>query len=168
MCGLDHVCSMDVVVVGHVSMVMILQSHHEGNESVRWNLKGLQQLTFLQWHIRHWVSQGLDQLFIKMCLLGHCFIHLLYCSFIYYTRCLRLYSSSTILCLRKYRMLGCVTWKMVYMVTVSGRFPEYSETLKMSIPHLFTSSNSCQWTISTHIHHYQILYKGEYIKNCAE
>lgn len=40
-----------------------------------------------------------------------------------------------------------VTWKMVYMVTVSGRLPEYSETLKMSMPHLLMSSNSCQWTI---------------------
>ncbi|TNN77057.1 hypothetical protein EYF80_012695 [Liparis tanakae] len=46
--GLDHVCSMDVVVVGLVSMVMILQSHHKGNESVRGNLKGLQQITFLK------------------------------------------------------------------------------------------------------------------------
>lgn len=35
---------------------------------------------------------------------------------------------------------------MVYMVTVSGRFPENSEILKMSIPHLFTSSISCGWT----------------------
>lgn len=39
------------------------------------------------------------------------------------------------------------TWKMVYMVTVSGRLPEYSAILKMSIPHLFTSSISCQRTI---------------------
>lgn len=31
----------------------------------------------------------------------------------------------------------------MYMVTVSGRFPENSEILKMSIPHLLTSSNSC-------------------------
>lgn len=43
-------------------------------------------------------------------------------------------------------MLGGVTWKMVYMVTVSGRFPEYSEILNMSIPHLFTSSISCGCT----------------------
>lgn len=48
MCRLDHVSSMDVVVVGHVSVVMILQSHHEGNESVRRNLKGLEEVTFLQ------------------------------------------------------------------------------------------------------------------------
>ena len=45
------------------------------------------------------------------------------------------------------KYIACVTWKMVYMVTVSGRFPEYSETLKMSIPHLFTSSNSCHKSI---------------------
>lgn len=46
--GLRHVGSMDVVVVGYVSMVMILQSHHERNEGVGWNLKGLKQVTFLQ------------------------------------------------------------------------------------------------------------------------
>lgn len=45
---LDHVCGVDVVVVGHICMVMILQSHHEGDESVRWNLEGLQQLSLLQ------------------------------------------------------------------------------------------------------------------------
>lgn len=61
-------------------------------------------------------------------------------------------------------MLGRVTWKMLYIVTVSGRFPEYSDTLKMSIPHLFMSSNSCQWTTSTNIYHYNIRYKEEYIK----
>lgn len=46
--GLDHVCSMDVVVVGHVCVVMVLQSHHEGDESIHWYLEGLQQLTLLQ------------------------------------------------------------------------------------------------------------------------
>lgn len=64
MCGLDHVCSMDVVVVGHICVVMILQSHHESDESVCGNLKGLQQLTFLQWQ-RTKVSQGTNQSFIK-------------------------------------------------------------------------------------------------------
>lgn len=48
MCGLDHISSVDVVVVGYVRMVMILQSHHEGDESVRRDLKGLEELTFLQ------------------------------------------------------------------------------------------------------------------------
>lgn len=48
MCGLDHVCSMDVVVISHVSMVMILQCHYEGNEGVHRNLKGLQQVTLLK------------------------------------------------------------------------------------------------------------------------
>ena len=46
--GLDHVCSMDVVVVGHVRMVMVLQSHHEGDKSIHWYLEGLQQLTLLR------------------------------------------------------------------------------------------------------------------------
>lgn len=42
------------------------------------------------------------------------------------------------------------TWKMVYMVTVSGRLPEYSAILKMSIPHLLTSSISCQRATQMH------------------
>lgn len=42
---------------------------------------------------------------------------------------------------------------MVYMVTVSGRFPENSEILNMSIPHLFTSSNSCGCTTSADVSH---------------
>lgn len=49
--GLDHICSMNVVVVGHVCMVMILQRHREGDERVHWYLEGLQQVTFLQQHI---------------------------------------------------------------------------------------------------------------------
>lgn len=48
MCGLHHVRSMDVVVVGHICMVVILQSHHEGDESVGGNLEGLEQLTLLK------------------------------------------------------------------------------------------------------------------------
>lgn len=51
--GLDHVCSVDVVVVGHVCVVMVLQRHHEGDEGVRWDLEGLQQLTLLQQQIHH-------------------------------------------------------------------------------------------------------------------
>lgn len=106
---------MDVVVVGHVGMVMILQSHHEGNESVRWDLKGLQQVTLLQQQERMNTSDAgsvkvkLNHLLKCLCDVIVSFIHLLS-----YKR--------TILCLRKY---SCFTWKMVYMVTVRGRFPEY-------------------------------------------
>lgn len=32
--GLDHVCSVDVVVVGHIVVVVVLQGHHEGDEGV--------------------------------------------------------------------------------------------------------------------------------------
>lgn len=34
------------------------------------------------------------------------------------------------------------TWNIVYIMTVSGRFPENSEILKTLRPHLFTCSNS--------------------------
>lgn len=61
--GLHHVRSVDVVVVGHICMVVILQSHHEGDESVRGNLKGLEQLTLLK--IPE-VGQSRGQLFITM------------------------------------------------------------------------------------------------------
>lgn len=134
MCGLDHVRSVDVVVVGHVCVVMILQSHHEGDEGVRGNLKGLQQLTFLRWQ-RAEASQGTCRSFIK---------NLLVTSLRSFIDCLVYSFANTNAC--GYTVLECVTWKMVYMVTVSGRFPEYSEILKMSIPHLFMSSISCRWT----------------------
>lgn len=51
--GLDHVCSVDVVVVGHVCVVVVLQRHHEGDERVRGDLEGLQQLSLLQEQIHH-------------------------------------------------------------------------------------------------------------------
>lgn len=39
------------------------------------------------------------------------------------------------------------TWKMVYITTVNGRFPEYSAILKTSRPHLLISSSS--WNVKT-------------------
>lgn len=113
--GLHHVRSMDVVVVGHICMVVILQSHHEGDESVGGNLEGLEQLTLLKVPE---VGQSRGQLSFGF---------------------VESYSNRRL----RDRTLGGVTWKMVYMVTVSGRFPEYSDILNMSIPHLFTSSISC-------------------------
>lgn len=47
MSGLYHVGSMDVVVVSHVSVVVVLQGHHEGDEGVGWDLEVLQQLSLL-------------------------------------------------------------------------------------------------------------------------
>lgn len=35
-----------------------------------------------------------------------------------------------------------LTWKMLYMMTVSGRLPEYSATLNTLRPHLLVSSSS--------------------------
>lgn len=55
------------------------------------------------------------------------------------------------------------TWKMVYMVTVSGRLPEYSAILKMSIPHLLTSSISCQRATQMHECTREILKKHTHI-----
>lgn len=39
---------MDVVVVGHVCVVVIFQSHREGDEGVGGDLEGLEQLTLLK------------------------------------------------------------------------------------------------------------------------
>lgn len=39
MCGLHHICSVDVVMVSYIRVVMILQGHHEVNEMVYRNLK---------------------------------------------------------------------------------------------------------------------------------
>lgn len=47
MSGLDDVGGVDVVVVRHICVVVILQSHHEGDESVHWNLERLEQVAFL-------------------------------------------------------------------------------------------------------------------------
>lgn len=46
--GLYHVGSVDVVVVGHVGVVVVLQGHHEGDEGVGWDLKVFQQLSLLR------------------------------------------------------------------------------------------------------------------------
>lgn len=40
MCGLDHISCMDVIVVGYISVVVVLQGHHEGDEGVGWDFKG--------------------------------------------------------------------------------------------------------------------------------
>lgn len=45
--GLDHVSRVDVIVVGYVSMVILLQSHHEGDKSVCGDLEGLQKVSLL-------------------------------------------------------------------------------------------------------------------------
>ena len=45
--GLDHVSRMDVVVVSDVSVVILLQSHHEGDEGVCGDLEGLEKLSLL-------------------------------------------------------------------------------------------------------------------------
>lgn len=39
---------MDVVVVGYVCVVVIFQSHHEGDEGVGGDLERLKQLTLLE------------------------------------------------------------------------------------------------------------------------
>lgn len=46
--GLYHICGVDVVVVGHVGVVVVLQGHHEGDEGVRWDLEGLQKVSLLR------------------------------------------------------------------------------------------------------------------------
>lgn len=100
MCGLDHVCSMDVVVVSHVGMVMILQSHHEGNESVRRNLERLEQVTLLQRQVRQNISHTgsvkvkINHLF-NICLLSYCFVHSFTLLFTYLLY-LRLYKGHTL------------------------------------------------------------------------
>lgn len=45
--GLHHVGSVHVVVVGDVGVVVVLQSHHEGDEGVVGNLEGFQEVSFL-------------------------------------------------------------------------------------------------------------------------
>lgn len=47
MCGLYHISCMDVVVIGYVCMIVILQGHHKGDESVNWDLKGFQKVSLL-------------------------------------------------------------------------------------------------------------------------
>ena len=46
--GLNHVRCVDVVVVGHVSVVVVLQGHHQRDESICGNLKGLEQVSLLE------------------------------------------------------------------------------------------------------------------------
>lgn len=70
MCGLDHVGSMDVVVVGYVCVVVIFQGHHKGDEGVGGDLEGLQQLTLLEerddvetlaaWSLLEFFQEGLN------------------------------------------------------------------------------------------------------------
>lgn len=81
--GLDHICRVDVVVVGHVGMVMILQSHHEGNESVRWNLKGLQQVAFLKQQQQQSRNTRVNHLIINSIIYRKAFVTSLLHSFIY-------------------------------------------------------------------------------------
>ena len=46
-CGLHHVGGMDDVVVRYVSVVVVLQGHHEREEGLRGNLEGFQQVPLL-------------------------------------------------------------------------------------------------------------------------
>lgn len=45
--GLHHVGSVHVVVVGDVGVVVVLQSHHEGDKGVVGDLEGFQEVSFL-------------------------------------------------------------------------------------------------------------------------
>ena len=67
--GLDHVCSVNIVVVGHVSVVVILQSHHERDEGVCRNLEGLEKLALLrkQPASQRKVRRGRDESFSQIC-----------------------------------------------------------------------------------------------------
>lgn len=47
MCGLNHVSSVGVVMVGDVGVVVVLQGHHERQEGVGGYLEGPQQVTLL-------------------------------------------------------------------------------------------------------------------------
>lgn len=47
MCGLGHVRSMKTVVVGYIQVVVILQRHHIRHKRVCWDLKRLEQVSFL-------------------------------------------------------------------------------------------------------------------------
>lgn len=39
---------MNVVVVGYVCVVVVLQRHHEGNKCADWDLKGFQKVSLLE------------------------------------------------------------------------------------------------------------------------
>lgn len=71
---------------------MILQRHHESDESVCGNLKGLQQLTFLQWQKKTRSVRVRINHLLKTCCDVIAFIHLLPCLFI----CLKLHSTSSV------------------------------------------------------------------------
>lgn len=45
--GLHHVGSVHIVVIGDVAVVVVLQSHHEGDEGVNGNLEGFQEVSLL-------------------------------------------------------------------------------------------------------------------------
>lgn len=45
--GLDHVSCMDAIMVCYISVVVLLQCHHVGNECVYRDFKGFQQVSFL-------------------------------------------------------------------------------------------------------------------------
>ena len=45
--GLGHVCRVEAVVIGHVGVVVVLQSHHVGDEGVGRDAERLQQIPFL-------------------------------------------------------------------------------------------------------------------------
>lgn len=42
MCRLQYISSMDIIVIGNISVVVALEGHHEGDECVCWDLKALQ------------------------------------------------------------------------------------------------------------------------------
>ena len=46
-CGLGHVCRVEAVVIGHVGVVVVFQSHHIGDEGVSRDTERLQQIPFL-------------------------------------------------------------------------------------------------------------------------
>lgn len=39
---------MNVVVISYVCMVVVLQSHHEGDKCAHWDLKGFQKISLLE------------------------------------------------------------------------------------------------------------------------
>lgn len=47
MSGLHHVSCVDVVVISYIGVVVVLQRHHEGDESVSWDFKGFQKVSLL-------------------------------------------------------------------------------------------------------------------------
>lgn len=112
-CGLGDVGSVETVVVRHVSMVMVLQGHHVRDEGVDRDTKRLQQLSLLRREKPE--SSGTTSANTG-------------------TRQEARADSEPAQAL--------FTWKMAYMMQLSGRLLANSATLNMLKLHLSRSSNS--------------------------